>query len=129
MRADGLGRCQTTVPFSAAPPILGAVELRSGTMTFWMFDLPGDADEDEIRIYNSDRAHYDGLSWAGYYEINSFSAAQKLQPENPIAYSQYTLHIVVDKMTLGNLISLIFDLSLEEFPQDARRLIPRHNFF
>ena len=120
IRADGHGRCQTTIPFSAAPPIFGAVELRFGTLTLWTFDLPDNTEEDVIRIYNSGRPHAHELDGAVYYEINCFSATQKLQPESALTYRQYTLHISADNQTLGTLIQQIFDVSLKQFPKDVR---------
>ena len=120
IRGDGHGRCQTTIPFSAAPPIFGAVELRFGTLTLWTFDLPGDSEEDIIRIYNSGRSHIDELDWSAYYEMNCFSATQLLQPEHSLQYSQYTLHLNAENETLGNLVQQIFDVPLEQFPKDVR---------
>ena len=120
IRADGHGRCQTTIPYSAAPSIFGAVELRFGTLTLWVFDLPSDSEEDVIRIYNSGRPHIGDLNWSEYYEMNCFSATQKLLPENSLTYCQYTLHLNADNHTLGHLIQQIFDVSLGKFPKDVR---------
>ena len=120
IRADGHGQCQTTVPFSASPPIFGAVELRFGTLTLWMFDLPGDSEEDVIRVYNSGHPHPSELEWSAYYEMNCFSAAQRLQPEDSLTYRQYTLHLNADNVTLGHLVRQLFDVPLEKFPRDIR---------
>jgi len=121
IRADGHGRCRVTIPFSHAPPIFGAVELRLGTLTLWTFDLPGNSDEDVVRIYNSGRSHGSTLDWATYYEMNCFSAAQKLQPEQSLTYSQGTLHLNADNETLGNIVRQIFDVSLDDISRKMLR--------
>ena len=122
LRADGYGRCQAVIPYSAAPPILGVVELRFGTLTLCTFDLPGEnnADEDIIRIYNSGGTHTGQLDWTRHYELNCFSATQRLQPEESLVYCKHTLHLVADKHILDNLVQQIFDIPLEKFPKDAR---------
>ena len=120
IRADGHRQCQTTIPFSASPPIFGAVGLRFGTLTLWTFDAPGDSEEDMIRIYNSGHPHTDELEWTEYYEMNCFSAAQKLQPEDSLTYRQYTLHLNADNDTLGHLVQQLFGVPLEKFPRDIR---------
>jgi hypothetical protein len=120
IRADGHGRCRTTIPLVAAPDIFGAVELRFGTLTLWTFDVPGDSEEDVIRIYNSGRSSASGLAWAVYYEMNCFSAAQLLQPENPLTYCQCTLHISAANDVLDRLVQQIFNMSLGKFPKDVR---------
>ena len=120
IRADGHGQCQTTIPFSVAPPIFGAVELRFGTLTLWAFDLPDNSEEDVVRIYNSGRPHTNELDWSEYYEMNCFSAAQRLRPEDSLTYRQYTIHINADNDTLDHLIRQIFDVSLAKFPKDIR---------
>ena len=66
IRADGHGQCQTTIPFFSAPPVFGGVDLRFGTLTLWMFDLPSDSEEDAVRIYNSGQSHPNELDWAAY---------------------------------------------------------------
>jgi hypothetical protein len=125
IRADGHGQCQTTLPFSAAPPILGAIELRFGTITLWTFDLPdnsteNDAVNDMVRIYNHGRSRTSEPDWATYYEINCFSAARLLQPECSFTYCQSTLHLSADNDVLGDLIQQIFGVSLGAFPKDVR---------
>jgi len=114
LRADGVGRCQVTMPYSLSPSILGAVELRFGTLTLWTFDLPGDSEEDRVRIYNSGFTHDYGLDWAAQYEVNCFSAARPLQPEEPLIYCQHTLHLAADDNTLDDIVQEIFDVSLAE---------------
>ena len=112
-RADGQGRCRITIPFSSAPPIIGAVELRQGVLTLWTFDLPNGSEEDIIRIYNPGRSHGNELDWATYHEINCFSSAQELLPENSLTYCQCTLHLNADNKVLDDLVQQIFDVSLE----------------
>ena len=115
IRADGQKRCQVTMPFSTAPPIFGAVELRSGTLTLWTFELPDDPEEgDAVRIYNPGHLHGDELDWAAYYEMNCFAAARELQPEQPLTFCQCTLHINADNALLDGLIQEIFGISLEQ---------------
>ena len=114
VRADGLGRCQVTMPYSASPSILGAVDLRQGTLSLWTFDLPGDSEEDIVRIYNSGFTQAYGLDWAAQYEVNCFSAARKLLPTESLVYCQHTLHLAADDSTLGDLVHQLFDVSLEE---------------
>ena len=121
IRADGDGRCRATIPFSHSPPILGALELRLGTLTLWTFDLPEDSGDDIVRIYNSGRSHGRTLDWATYYEINCFSAAQKLQTEQPLTYCQGTLHLHADKETLRTIIWQIFDVSLDDISRKILR--------
>ena len=120
IRADGHGQCQATIPYSALPPIFGAVELRYGTLTLWMFDSPGDPDEDAIRIYNSGRSPFNKLDWNTYYEINCFSEAQKLLPEHSFVYGQCTLHLNTDNSTLDHLVRHLFNVTLEEI---ARKML------
>jgi len=120
-RADGRGRCRATIPFSAVPPLFGAVELRSGTLTLWMFDVPEESEEKNIiRIYNHGHPHTGGLDWATYYEMNSFSAARELLPEHALSYCQCTLHLNAGNDILGGLVRQIFDVSLDSFPKDVR---------
>ena len=116
IRADGQKRCQVTMPFSAAPPIFGAVEFRSGTLTLWTFDVPNGFPEenDVIRIYNPGQDHGKESDWAAYYEMNCFSAAHELEPERPLTYCQCTLHLNADNAVLGNIIGEIFGVSLED---------------
>ena len=125
IRADGNGRCRVTIPFSQSPPILGALELRVGTLTLWTFDVSGDSDDDSdddiVRIYNSGRFPGSGPDWAAYYEINCFSAAQKLLPEQSLTYCQGTLHLNADKATLRTIIHAIFDVSLEDISRKMLR--------
>ena len=129
IQADGDGRCQVTLPYSAAPPILGAVDFGAGTLTLWTFDVPGNAedthsDEDLIRIYNSGRIQTNRtgeVDWLRYFELNCFSEAQKLLPEEMFVYRQHTLHLIADNRTLGDCIREIFDVPLEQFPKRARR--------
>jgi len=122
IRADGHGRCQATIPYWAAPPILGAAELRFGTLTLCTFDVPGETDteEDMIRIGNAGITPTAGLDWTRHYEMNCFSAAQKLQPDESLVYRQHTLHLVADKNRLGILVQQIFEISLEQFPRNLR---------
>ena len=138
IRVDGHSRCQATMPFSAAPPIFGAIELRFGTLTLWTFDIPrvseerkrtresveeegADAEEgDIIRIYNHGRPHTAGVDWTTYYEMNCFSVARELLPENSFTFRQCTLHINAGNDILGNLVQQIFDVSLDNFPKDVR---------
>jgi hypothetical protein len=120
IRADGHRRCQTTIPFSAAPPIFGAVELRFGSLTLWTFDMPGDSEEDIVRIYNSGRSLVQRLDWSEYYELNCFSAAKALRPEHSLVYRQYTLHLRAGNDVLNRLVQQIFDISLAKFPKDVR---------
>jgi len=122
IRADGHGQCQATIPYSVAPPILGAVELQFGTLTLWTFDLPDDSnsEDDVIRIYNSGSTHTDKLDWARYYEVNCFSTAQNLQPDAALSYRQHTLHIAADNHALGSLVRQIFDVELDEIPKNVR---------
>ena len=118
IRTDGQKRCQVTMPFAAAPPVFGAIELRSGTLTLWTFDLPeGSSEEnDVIRIYNPGLSQ--GLSHGGepglaaYYEVNCFSAVRELQPEHPLTSSRYTVHINADNSTLDGIIQQTFGVSL-----------------
>jgi len=114
IRADGQGRCQVTMPYSTSPPIFGAIERRSGTLTLWTFDLPNDDPEerDVLRVYNPGRSEGGELDWARYYEINCFSAARKLQPEGLLTYWQCTLHLNADNAILDNLTRQIFGVSL-----------------
>ncbi|MDR0326952.1 MAG: hypothetical protein LBI05_01510 [Planctomycetaceae bacterium] len=121
IRADGQGRCQTTMPCNAVP-MVGAVERRSGTLTLWTFDLPGDSDEDVTRIYNSGRTHPDEQEIAAYYEVNCFSATKKLHPEQSFTYSQCTLHINADNPTLDHLVRHLFSVSMEEISRKMFRL-------
>ena len=114
LRADGVGRCQITMPYSLSPSILGAVELQFGTLTLWTFDLPGNSDEDRVRIYNSGPSHAYELDWAAQYEINCFSRARQLQPEESLIYCQRTLHLTADDNTLDGLVQDIFDVPLKE---------------
>ena len=116
IRADGQKRCQVTMPFSTAPPVFGAIELRSGTLTLWTFDIPNDFPEenDVIRIYNPGQDHGKESDWATYYEMNCFSAARELEPEHPLTYCQCTLHLNADNTILGNIIGEIFGVSLED---------------
>jgi len=128
LRADGYGQCQAAMPYSTAPPILGAVEFGLGALTLWTFDMPknSDSEDDLIRIYNSGRT-YTGKSdfrksgWETYYELNCFSAAKKIQPAETLYYCQHTLHVVADNKTLDGIVQEIFDVSLENFPKNARR--------
>lgn len=114
-RADGQRRCQVTMPFVSAPPIFGAIECRSGTLTLWTFDLPDHCSDenDVIRISNS--SHFQGseLDWATYFEMNCFSAARELESEHSLTSSQCTLHINADNTVLDNLLRQIFGVSLE----------------
>jgi len=113
IRADGQRRCQVTMPFATAPPILGAIERRSGTLTLWTFDLPKDYEKnDVIRIFNPGRLRGNELDWTTYYEMNCFSAARILEPEYPLTSSQCTLHINADNAVLDDLIRQIFGVSL-----------------
>jgi len=120
IRADGHGRCQTTIPFAAAPPVFGAVELRYGTLTLWMFDCPGESEEDMVRIYNSGCTHFNKLNWDTYYEMNCFSGAQKLSPNQSFVYGQCTLHLNADNNTLDHLVRHLFSVTLEEI---ARKML------
>ena len=121
IRADGHGRCQVTMPYSVSPPIFGAVELRSGTLTLWTFDLPEEShQEDKIRIYNPGRCHSSEPDWATYYEMNCFSAVQELQPEHSLTYCQCTVHLTADNALLDGIVRQVFGVSLKDFPQDAR---------
>jgi len=112
-RVDGHRQCQMMMPYSASPPILGAIELQFGTLTLWAFDMPGESEEDMIRIYNS--SSIPG-AWDGpmYYEVNCFSGAKKLQPDECLVYGQCTLHLSADNETLDGLIRCVFDVSLQE---------------
>jgi len=113
-RADGQRQCQVTMPFATAPPVFGAIERRSGTLTLWTYDLP-DHDQDKndvIRIYNPGRIQGEELDWATYYEMNCFSAARELVPEYPLTSSQCTLHINADNAVLDALIRQIFGVTL-----------------
>ena len=121
IRADGHGRCQTTIPFSAAPPVFGAVDIRFGTLTLWIFDSPNDSEEDVVRIYNSGQTHPNELDWATYYEMNCFAAAKKLQPDHSFSYNQCTLHLGTDNHTLNHLIQHIFNVSLEDVSRKMLR--------
>jgi hypothetical protein len=120
IRADGHGRCRTTMPYTAAPDIFGAVELRFGRLTLWTFDIPSNSEEDVIRIYNSGRRHSGEPDWVTYYEMNCFSAAKPLTPENPLLYRQCTLHISAGNDILEGLVQQIFGVSLGKFPKDVR---------
>ena len=122
IRADGHGWCQATIPFSAAPPIFGAVELRFGVLTLLMFDVPDGMakDEDVIRICNHGRPQRDRWGWATYYEINSFSATREFLPGSSLSLFQYVLHISADNEILDRIVREIFDVSLKEFPKDVR---------
>jgi hypothetical protein len=97
------------------------VELRFGTLTLWTFELPDASDGDAVRIYNSGRSHGGALDWATYYEMNCFSAAQQLQPEQLLTYGQGTLHLTADNTTLGNIVRQIFDISLEDISRKMFR--------
>ena len=114
IRADGQRRCQVTMPFASAPPIFGALERQSGTLTLWTFDVPDDfpSKDDVVRIYNPGRFRGSEIDWTAYYEINCFSAARKLEPDIPLTTSQCTLHINADNAVLDDLIRLIFGVSL-----------------
>ena len=115
IRADGHGRCQVTIPFATAPPIFGAIERWSGTLTLWTYDLPNGSEEnDMIRMYNPGHSHGNELDWATYYEMNCFSAVREVVPECPLTYSQCTLHINADNALLDELIQQIFGVSLQE---------------
>ena len=114
IRADGQKRCQVTMLYSTAPPIIGAVELRSGTLTLWTFGVPRDYEEknDVIRIYNPDCPHRHDFDWETNYEVNCFSAARELEPEQSFTYCQNTLHINADNAVLDDLMRQIFGVSL-----------------
>jgi hypothetical protein len=86
-----------------------------------MFDLPDDSEEDVMRIYNSGRTHFSELDWDTYYEINCFSAAQKLPPAHSFAYGQCTLHISADKDTLNHLVRHLFSVTLDEIDRKMHR--------
>lgn len=121
IRADGHGRCQATIPFSAVPPVFGAVELRSGTLTLWTFDVPEKSEEEDvIRIYNHGQPRTGGSDWSTYYEINNFSVVRELLPGNALSYCQCTLHLNAGNDILGGLVGQIFDVSLDNFPKDVR---------
>jgi hypothetical protein len=115
IKADGQGRCQVTMPFANAPPVFGAIERKSGTLTLWSFDLPDDypGTDDMIRIYNPGRSQGGESDWATYYEMNFFSAVREVSPEHPLEHVQSTLHINADNAILDELIQKIFGLSLE----------------
>ena len=117
MRADGQKQCQVTLPFPDAPPIIGAIELRLGALTLWTFDLPNVSEDDVVRIYNANRPPTEGLDWATYYEINCFSAAQRLFSENSLTYCQSILHLNANNAVLDDLVRQIFDVSLEDISQ------------
>ena len=115
IRADGQRQCQVTMPYSTAPPIIGAIERRSGTLTLWTFDLPKEYElNDVIRIYNPGRLQGEELDWGTYYEMNCFSAARELEPEYPLTSSQCTLHINAANAVLDDLIRQIFGVTLED---------------
>jgi hypothetical protein len=122
IRADGRGRCMTTIPFAAAPPIFGAVELRFGTLSLWTFDPPeGESGENDlIRIGNHGRSRSDESDCGAYYEINSFSAARELLHENSLSFCQYTLHMTASNDILGSIVRQILGVSLDNFPMDVR---------
>jgi len=126
VRADGLGRCQATMPFSTAPPVFGAIDIRFGTLMLWTFDVPEtperewDENGDIVRIYNHGRPHTGGLDWPTYYETNCFSAARELLPENSLTYRQCTLHLNAGNDILSDLVRQIFDISLDKIPKDVR---------
>ena len=113
VHADGRGQCQITMPFPDAPPILGAIELRFGTLTLWTFDVPNGSEANAIRLYNSGRSHAEELDRMAYYETNCFSAAQELLPEDSLTYCQTTLHLNAGNDVLDNLVRQVFDVSLE----------------
>ena len=121
LRADGHGRCQVTVPFSTSPPIFGAVEIRFGTLTLWTFELPDDSEENLIRIHNPGEAHSDAFGLITHYEINCFSAAQKLHPEDSLTYAHCTLHMSAANAVLDDLIQQIFSVSLKDISQKMFR--------
>ena len=114
VHADGRGRCQVTMPFAEAPLIIGAIELRFGTLTLWTFDVPNDSEKDAIRIYNSGHSHTEELDWTAYYETNCFSAARELLPDDSLTYYQATLHLNAGNDVLDGLVRQLFDVSLEE---------------
>jgi hypothetical protein len=115
IRADGKRRCQVTIPFAPSLPIFGAVELRQGTLTLWTFDLPQDSDEnDMIRIYIPGRIQGDESNWATYYEVNCFSAARELRPDDALTYWQCTLHLNADNTVLASIVQQTFGVSLED---------------
>ena len=115
IRADGQKRCQVTMPFSSSPPIFGAVESRSGTLTLWTFDLPNNPEKtDMIRIYNPDRHHGNGFDRAAYYEVNCFSTVRELLPEDSFTYYQCTLHLIADNSVLDGIIRQTFGIALED---------------
>jgi len=121
IRADGRKHCQVTLPFPDVPPIIGAIELRLGTLTLWTFDLPNVSENDVVRIYNSSHSPTQGLDWATHYEVNCFSAAQKMLPEESFTYCQSLLHLNAGNDVLGNLVRQIFDVSLEDI---SRKMFP-----
>ena len=123
IRADGRKPCQITVPFPDSPPMIGAFELRFGTLTLWTFDLPNDSeDHDVLRIYNYGHPHIgEELDWAAYYETNCFSAPQELQPDNSLTYHQCTLHLNAENHVLGDLVQQIFGVSLEDVSRKMLR--------
>ena len=115
IRADGQGKCQVTMPLASAPSILGAIELRSGTLTLWMFDVPDEFKENDlIRIYNPGQPLSKALDWAVYYEMNCFSTTRALQPEHTLASRFWTCHLNADNTILTEVIREIFDVSLDE---------------
>ena len=115
IRTDGRKRCQVTMPFAAAPPILGTIERRSGTLTLWTFDLPNDYNaNDVIRVYNPVGPQDSESDLATYYEMNCFSAARELQPEDSLTYCRCTLHLNADNAVLDDLIQQIFGISLTD---------------
>jgi len=117
IRADGQRRCQVTMPFAPSPPIFGAIELRSGTLTLWTFDLPNDYPDkgDALRIYNSGclRPHGSEFDWTTYYEMNCFAAARELEPEHSFTSCRNTLHLNADNTVLGDVVQQVFGVSLE----------------
>ena len=121
IRGDGRRQCQITLPFPDAPPLIGAIEIRFGTLTLWTYDLPNVSDNDLVRIYNSGRPHTAALDWATHYEINCFSAAQELLPDQSLTYCQSTLHLNAGNDVLDDLVRQIFDVSLEDI---SKKMLP-----
>ena len=121
VRADGQRHCRITMPFSFSSSIIGAVEFRLGTLTLWTCDLPGDSEEDMVRIYNHGRSHVSESDLAAYYEMNCFSAPQELQPDNSLTYCQSILHLNADNTILDDLVQQIFEVSLAEISQKMFR--------
>jgi hypothetical protein len=109
------------VPFFDLPPMIGAVDLRSGILTLWKFDLPYDSEENMIRIYNSGHTYAEEWNDYPYYEMNCFSAAKELQPEETMTYCQTILHLSADNDNLDWIVQQIFNVSLEEIAQKMLR--------